>query len=117
MAQAAGAGQLPRRSMSVGVAASPPPGQDGGGRWAPVGTEPIRPVAAASALVVDGDLLDEVDDAAPQLGVADARERFGERQSVRRRKKIGHVGRRRRVPNAFVTRATRWNVGRTLEKE
>src|SRR5665213_716718 len=41
-----------------------------------------------------GDLLDQVDDAAPELGVGDAREGAGQRQTLGGREEIGNVGRR-----------------------
>src|SRR5450759_5436114 len=41
-----------------------------------------------------GDLFDQFDDAAPELGVGDARERTGQRQALGGRQKIGNVGRR-----------------------
>src|SRR5260221_14638211 len=52
----------------------------------------------SSALVrsfARGDLFDQFDDAAPELGVGDARECAGQRQALRGRQEIGNVGRRR----------------------
>src|SRR5260370_41757456 len=48
-----------------------------------------------------GDLLDQFDDAAPELGVGDARERTRQRQTLRRRQKIGNVSRRGAFGEAF----------------
>src|SRR6202050_5337601 len=51
--------------------------------------------ASASALVrnfLGSDLLDKIDDAAPKLGVADARKGAGQRQAFGRREEIGHIG-------------------------
>ena len=60
-----------------------------GCEWAAVGTAPPKP----ALLLVVGDLLDQIDDAPSQLGIADARKRLGERQPVRGREKIGDIGR------------------------
>ena len=47
------------------------------------------------------DLLDQIDDAAPKLGVGDARECAGQRQTFRGREEIGNVGRRRAFAEAI----------------
>ena len=46
--------------------------------------------------MVDSDLLYELDDTSLELRVLDPHEGLGERESVRRGEKVGHVGRRRR---------------------
>src|SRR5450755_3739928 len=50
-----------------------------------------------------GDLLDQFDDAAPELGVGDACERAGQRQALGGRQKIGNVSRRGAFGEAFGT--------------
>ena len=45
-----------------------------------------------SILVTASDLLDEVGDATPQLGVPNLHEGFGERQAVGGGEELGHVG-------------------------
>jgi len=57
---------------------------------------PPRRRLLTSALVrslAHGDLFDHLDNAAPKLGIADARERPGQRQALRGREKIGNVSR------------------------
>ena len=63
-----------------------------------------------------GDLLDEVDDAPPQLGVGDAHECLGQRQAIGGSKKVGHISRRGRFAQS-VCRAAPPARGRALEKE
>src|SRR5215469_9637142 len=61
-----------------------------------------------------GDLLDQIDDAAAELGIADARERARQRQTFRGREEVGDVGRR----GAFAETFGRSGAGRTsLEQE
>jgi hypothetical protein len=43
-------------------------------------------------LIFARDLLDEIDDPPAQLGVLDAHERLGEREPIRGREKVRHVG-------------------------
>src|SRR5579862_8353202 len=85
--------------------------------WAESGRPwaPCRAAKPASVLVV-GDLLDQVDDAPSQLGIADARKCLGERQSVRGGEKIGDIGRRRRLTHVVVARS-RLSMRRALEEE
>src|ERR1700747_1276623 len=84
---------------------------DSGRRWAPrLGVR-----NRLSALVV-GDLLDKIDDAPAQLGIADAGKRLGQRQPVRGGEKIGHIGGRGRLTD-MVMAPGRLNMGRALEKE
>src|SRR5437667_8650960 len=45
---------------------------------------------------LSGNLLDEVDDAAPELRILDPGERFGEHKPIGRGEEVGHVVRRRR---------------------
>ena len=47
-------------------------------------------------VMVDSDLLHELDDTSLEFRVLDPHEGLGERESVRRGEKVGHVGRRRR---------------------
>src|SRR5580700_8006126 len=85
--------------------------------WAESGRPwaPCRAAKPASVLVV-GDLLDQIDDAPSQLGIADARKCLGERQAVRGREKIGNIGGRRRLTHVVLTRS-RLNIRRALEEE
>src|SRR4029079_3684989 len=100
-------------TMGRVVAAYPPPGQDVGERWA----RPARKMSgdSASALAA-GNLLDQVDDAPPELGIVDAHERLGERQAVGGREKIGHIGGRGRLAEAFRSRHT-GNARRPVKEE
>src|SRR5208283_1580705 len=81
--------------------------------WAKCGRGRRR-AKAASASVVNGDLLDKVDDAAPQFGVGDAHECFGESQAVRSGEKVGNVSGRGRLAHAVGT-APRPDGGRAFE--
>src|SRR6185437_3477846 len=65
--------------------------------------------------LIDGDLLDDVDDAAAQLGVGDAHEGLGEGEAVRGRQKIRHIGRGGRLVEA--QRAVARRVWSPLKKE
>src|SRR6266852_213758 len=51
--------------------------------------------------VSTGDLLEEIDDPAPQLGIRNPHKRLGQRQAVGGREKIGHVGGGRGLFEAF----------------
>ena len=61
-------------------------------------------------------LLDEINDAAPQLGIWNTHERLGQRQAVGGRKEIGHVGRGRGLLQAF-RRSSLRQMRSSLEKE
>src|SRR5262249_42201307 len=61
-----------------------------------------------------GDLLDQVDDAPPQLRVVDAHESLGQREPVRRCEKVRHVGRRWCV---LAGRSSAGEIGCALEEE
>src|ERR1700683_3358723 len=88
-------------------------GQDVGERWALV----HRAVGGSlSVLLARRNLLDEVHDAPPQLGVADFRERLGQRQAVRGGEKVGDVGRGRCFSHTFRARPT-WDIRRAIKKE
>ena len=66
--------------------------------WAAVGCAVGR--KRRQAVVFAGDLLDQIDDAAAQLGVLDAHERLGQREAVGGREEIRHVGGRGRFGQA-----------------
>src|SRR6478736_5879638 len=69
--------------MSVRVSCSlSQTGQDVGKWWANTWAD----------LIFARDLLDEIDDPPAQLGVLDAHERLGEREPIRGRQKVRHVG-------------------------
>src|SRR4029077_20561433 len=70
----------------------------------------------ASALAAACDLLDEVDDAPPQLGIVDTHECLGERQAVGCSEKIGHVSGCRRLAHALRPRHA-GNNRRAIEEE
>jgi hypothetical protein len=63
--------------------------------------------------MVDSDLLHELDDTSLELRVLDPHEGLGERESIRRGEKVGHIGRRRRRFRRLVTRYAR----RAFEEE
>src|SRR5580704_17823700 len=87
--------------------------------WAESGRPwaPCRALAPRlTSVLVVGDLLDQVDDATPQLGIIDARERLGEGEAVRGGEKIGDIGGRRRLTHMLVARS-RLNMRRALEEE
>src|SRR5882724_6173028 len=60
------------------------------------------------------DLFDQIDDAAAELGVRDARERPRQRQTLRGREKVGDIGRRSAFAEAFGIRGPGWP---SLEQE
>src|SRR6266850_4724415 len=69
---------------------------------------PPRRRLLTSALVrslAHGDLFDHLDNAAPKLGIADARERTGQRQALRGGEKIGNVSRWRTFAEASCARS------------
>src|SRR5580704_14170871 len=80
---------------------------ESGRRWA------LKP----ALILVVGDLLDQIDDAPSQLGIADARKRLGERQSIRGREKIGDIGRRGCLTDVVLTHSPQLNIRRALEEE
>jgi hypothetical protein len=49
--------------------------------------------SAASSIILVGDLLHKTDDPAPQHGVLNPHERFGEANSIRHGEEVGHIGR------------------------
>src|SRR5712671_3480608 len=68
-----------------------------------------------SGLVGAGDLLDQIDDSAAQLGVLDAHEGLGQRQAVGGRQEVGDIGRRGRLGKSVVRLAR--GVRRAVEEE
>ena len=91
-----GRGMRPRRSIGGRFLQCP---RSAVKMWAAVGKRvAVRQRAAEprSVLVVAGDLLDQIDDAAAQLGVLDPHEGLGQRQAVGGREKIGDIGGRGR---------------------
>ena len=57
-----------------------------------------RMVAAdLSVFAFSGDLLNQVNDASPELGVLNAHEGFRERKPIRRGEEVGDIGGRRRL--------------------
>src|ERR1700730_10901955 len=64
-----------------------------------------------------GDLLDQFDDAAPELGIRDARERAGQRQTLRGRQKIGNVSRRGAFGEAFARGAARSSLEQKRDRD
>src|SRR5580692_12493339 len=87
--------------------------------WAESGRPwaPCRALAPRlTSVLVVGDLLDQVDDATPQLGIIDARERLGEGEAVRGGEKIGDIGGRGRLTDMVVARS-RLDVRRAFEEE
>src|ERR1700692_2026532 len=61
-----------------------------------------------------GDLFDQLDNAAPELGVGDARERTGQREALGGCEKIGNVSRRGSFAVALGTRGA---AGSSLEQK
>src|SRR3569833_349682 len=55
------------------------------------------------------DLLDQIDDAAAELGVVDPRKRAGQSQSLRSCEKVGHVSGRSSLAEALAIRPAAWN--------
>jgi hypothetical protein len=95
------------------VAAYTGRGQDVGKRWALA----HRAVGGLLlALLARRDLLDEINDAPPQLGVADPHEGLGECQTVRGGEKVGDISRRGCFSHSFRPPCAR-DVRRTIEKE
>src|SRR6516225_6036557 len=56
----------------------------------------------SSAFVAGGNLLDEIDDAAPQFRIFDPHEGFGQSEAVGGRQEVGNVSRRGRFGQAFM---------------
>src|ERR1700730_14598747 len=81
---------------------------------APSGTSMGYRRSALLGRLARGDLFDQIDDAATELGIGDARECARQRQTFRGREEIGDVGRRASFAETF----GRSGAGRTsLEQE
>src|SRR6185312_2419585 len=72
------------------------------------------PCSALLGRLACGDLLDQIDDAAAELGIADARERARQRQTFRSREEVGDVGRRGSFAETFGRSSAGWT---SLEQE
>ena len=60
------------------------------------GSDRVIGAADLSVLVFSGNLLNQADNASPELGVLDAHEGFRERKPIRRGEEVGDIGGRRR---------------------
>src|SRR5579872_4188189 len=69
-----------------------------------------------SAFVAASDLLDQIDDAAPQFRIFDPHKRFGQSKTVSGCQEVGNVCRRRRLGETFVP-AHGLSTGCTLKEE